>query len=91
MSTLDINFEDKLKKFIEENCPYNFNITVRKDAAGIHIDNPEEIDRLDIFNLLSDIRLIADDVDCTQHDLVECKLDEIIDITIEIAQLLGAE
>ncbi len=38
MSELTFDFEDKLKQFIEENCGYNFNIEIKKDASEVHIN-----------------------------------------------------
>ena len=45
MSDLTFDFEDKLVKFIEENCGYNFNISITKDASGVHINTPVSIDK----------------------------------------------
>ena len=39
MSELTFKFEEQLKKFIEENCGYDFAIEIKKDASGIHIEN----------------------------------------------------
>lgn len=39
---LDFTFEDKLKKFIEENCGYNFNIVIRKTQSGVEINDFED-------------------------------------------------
>ena len=56
---LTFDFEDKLKKFIEENCPYNFEISITKTQSGVEIkDNAP----LDITHELNNIWGLVDDI-----------------------------
>ena len=61
VSTLQLtfDFEDKLKKFIEENCPYNFEISITKSQSGVEIQNgnsPDVVQELiHINNMLDDL------------------------------------
>ena len=56
---LTFDFEDKLKKFIEENCPYNFEISIIKTPSGIEIKDgtpPDIVQELGhIWGLIDDI------------------------------------
>ena len=56
---LDFKFEDKLKKFIEENCPYNFEIQITKTQSGVEIKDgtpPDIVQELNhIWGLVDDI------------------------------------
>jgi len=46
---LTFDFEDKLKKFIEENCGYNFNIVISNENGYVTIeDNTESGDMEDL-------------------------------------------
>lgn len=61
VSTLQLtfDFEDKLKKFIEENCPYNFEISITKSHSGVEIKDgtpPDVVQELiHINNLVDDL------------------------------------
>lgn len=44
MSSLTFDFEDKLRRFIEENCNYNFSIVVTKDSSGISFKDTSEVE-----------------------------------------------
>ena len=73
MSDLTFDFEDKLVKFIEENCGYNFNISITKDASGVHINTPVSIDKNAILNAVSSIEdALVDmcDFDRTEEQIV---------------------
>ena len=59
---LTFDFEDKLKKFIEENCHYNFNIVINKSHSGVTIDDYESVSRADIVSDLNNISSLVDDI-----------------------------
>ena len=89
------DFEDKLKKFIEENCPYNFDIIITKTHTGVEIsDNTDSTDGLshseiiseleNISSLVDDIYFSPDPEDCDGGVLegksdVEDAIDDLID------------
>ena len=62
---LNYNFEEKLKKFIEENCPYNFTIKIHKTFSGIVIEDTENTTREDLFVALDGLECAADDLHCS--------------------------
>lgn len=43
---LTFDFEDKLKKFIENNCNYNFSIIVTTKNGSIYIEDYEETEEV---------------------------------------------
>ena len=59
---LTFDFEDKLKKFIEENCDYNFEITINKTNAGVEIKDSKEIRTEDIRRELENIYSLVSDI-----------------------------
>ena len=67
MSSLQLNydFEEKLKKFIEENCSYNFTIKIYKTSSGIIIEDAENTTREDLFVALDGLECAADDLHCS--------------------------
>ena len=90
MSDLTFDFEDKLIKFIEENCGYNFNIEIKKDASGVHINRT--IDKDAIFEKINDIEWTLVDM-CNyerEHEQVELE-DEIGNCCDDIKDLLEGE
>ncbi len=80
---LDFKFEDKLKKFIEENCPYNFEIKINKTHSTIQISDQDNLNLFSelthIQNLLSNVEY--DEVSETINGLeeVEEALDNLMD------------
>ena len=48
---LTFDFEDKLKKFIEENCGYNFNIVISNQSGSITIEDNMESDDMEDLRL----------------------------------------
>ena len=83
---LDFKFEDKLKKFIEENCPYNFSIVINKSHAEVAIDDYESVSHADIVSDLNNIGLLVDDISADPDtgelegiDDVEDAIDDLID------------
>ena len=90
MSDLTFDFEDKLIKFIEENCGYNFNIEIKKDASGIHISNAVNTDG--IFKELENIDYCLCDMNNyeREHEQIELE-DEICDSCENIKMILKGE
>lgn len=90
MSDLTFDFEDKLIRFIEENCSYNFNIEIKKDAAGVHIDRA--VDKDAIFKELENIDYCLVDMNNyeREHEQVELE-DEIDDSCDNIRDALKGE
>ncbi len=83
---LTFDFEDKLKKFIEENCPYNFNVVINKSQSGVTIDDYESVSHADIVSDLNNIYLLVDDISADPDsgeldgvDEVENAIDDLID------------
>ncbi len=44
MNSLTFDFEDKLRRFIEENCSYNFSIVITKDSSGVSFKDTSEVE-----------------------------------------------
>ena len=90
MSDLTFDFEDKLIKFIEENCGYNFNIEIKKDASGVHINRA--VDKDVIFKELENIDCCLCDMSDyeREHEQVELE-DEIDDSCNNIKDALKGE
>ncbi len=83
---LTSDFEDKLKKFIEENCPYDFNIVINKNQSGVIIDDYEYVSHADIISDLNNIYSLVEDIwsDSDSDELygvdeVEDAIDDLID------------
>jgi len=83
---LTSDFEDKLKKFIEENCPYNFEIAITKTQSGVAIDDYETVSHADIISDLNNISLLVDDISADPDsgelegvDEVEDAIDDLIE------------
>lgn len=66
MTSLQLNydFEEKLKKFIEENCPHNFSIKIIKTHSGVTIEDVQNTTRLDILDALGALEFRTDDLHC---------------------------
>lgn len=82
---LTSDFEDKLKKFIEENCPYNFNIVINKNQSEVIIDDYEYVshaniisDLNNIYSLVEDIWTDSDSEELYGVDEVEDAIDDLI-------------
>jgi len=85
---LTFNFEDKLKKFIEENCPYDFNIVINKNQSGVTIDDYESVSHEDIINDLNNIYLLVDDISADPYDGELEGVDEVQDAIDDLIEKL---
>ena len=73
---LDFEFEDKLKKFIEENYNHSCNIVIRKTQAGVEI---EEIDTPYPNYRIDDVLEAARDLIGEIDSAIDVMPDEVID------------
>ena len=90
MEEITFDFEDKLKQFIEENCGYNFNIEIKKDASGVHIN--KAVNKSAIFQELENIGCILCDMNGYDREHEQIELENAIDDCCEnISALLEGE
>ena len=86
MSDLTFDFEDKLIKFIEENCGYNFNIEIKKDASGVHINRA--VDKDAIFKELENIDCCLVDMNNYEREHEQIELEDERDDNCENIKLI---
>ena len=90
MEEITFDFEDKLIKFIEENCDYNFNVEIKKDASGVHINRA--VNKSAIFQELENIDCILCDMNNYERERAQIELENEIDDCCEnISALLEGE
>lgn len=84
---LTFDFEDKLKKFIEDNCNYNFSIIVTAKNGSIYIEDYEEAEEVNsdivedtaeelqsiIYKLQSKLEEAEDKVHYYEEKLLDCE------------------
>ena len=86
MSDLTFDFEDKLIKFIEENCGYNFNIEIKKDASGVHVYRA--VDKDAIFKELENIDYCLVGMNNYEREHEQIELEDEIDDNCENIKLI---
>lgn len=90
MSELTFKFEEQLKKFIEENCGYDFAIEIKKDASGIYIENA--VDKAAIYKELETIDYALIDMTEYDRDVEQIDLEDNITLACDnIRDLLEGE
>lgn len=88
MKELTIEFEEQLKKFIEENCGYYFDINVRKTPYGVEIfdnDSDSDISTNRMLNLISCIESEINDASSPY-----CEYDELRSTLDDIEECVGS-
>lgn len=86
---LTFDFEDKLKKFIEENCPYNFNIVINKSHSEVAIDDYETVSHTDIISDLNNLYSLVDDISADPDDGELDGVDEVEDAIDDLIEKLN--
>lgn len=86
---LTFDFEDKLKKFIEENCPYNFNIVINKSHSEVTIDDYEAVSHADIISDLNNLYSLVDDISADPDDGELDGVDEVEDAIDDLIEKLN--
>lgn len=81
MSGLTFEFEEQLKKFIEENCGYNFAIEIKKDASGIYIENA--VNKAAIYNELETIDDMLVEMSGYDRDVEQIDLEDNITLACD--------
>lgn len=72
---LTFDFEDKLKKFIEDNCDYNFNITVTAKNGSIYIEDASTAEEINSEAIEEAVEEAREELEDTISEL-QSKLDD---------------
>ncbi len=77
MSTLQLtfDFEDKLKKFIKDNCGYDFSVIVTVNGGSICIEDAADVEEVNSEAVEEAVEEATEDLQNTICDL-QSKLDE---------------